>query len=215
MFIIKNRQLEIILFLNEVKKTTIKELAEKFEVSRRTIMRDINSISGLGVPVETHPGFDGGVCIPDSYKFHQSFFSDVEIENLVMAIHIVDKLAKRNEKSSIIKKLELLVPELTFLKEQDFTDYLRIELFDEPIYRDNAVFKNINIALDVELYVRLQTDEGSFYVAPLSYALRASGLYLYASDGNKILTFLLSDINCCEITEEQFDREEYKKYLSD
>lgn len=44
-FLIKSRQLEIILFLNEVKKTTLKELAEKFEVSKRTIMRDINVIS--------------------------------------------------------------------------------------------------------------------------------------------------------------------------
>lgn len=81
---ITNRQLEIILFLNEVKKTTIQELADKFEVSKRTIMRDINLISSLGVPVHTQPGYQGGVSIPDSYKFQQSFFSPEEIEDLVI-----------------------------------------------------------------------------------------------------------------------------------
>lgn len=201
--------------MNEVKKTTIKELAEKFEVSKRTIMRDINVISSLGVPIETQPGFQGGISIPYSYKFQQSFFSPTEIEDLVMAIHIVDQLGKRNEKNSIIKKLELLVPELTQLKERDFTDYLQIELFDEPIYRENSVFQNINRAFDEELYVRLQINAETFYVAPLSYALRASGLYLYTSDGKQKLTFPLSDILCCEVTEEPFNREEYQKFLSD
>lgn len=178
-------------------------------------MRDINVISSLGVPIETQPGFQGGVSIPYSYKFQQSFFSPCEIEDLIMAIHIADQLGKRNEKSSIVKKLELLFPELTQLKERDFTDYLRIELFDEPIYKENSIFQNINHAFDEELFLRLQTNTEILYVAPLSYALRTTGLYLYATDGKQKLTFPLSDIICCEVTEKPFDREEYQKFLSD
>lgn len=214
-FIIKNRQLEIILFLNERKKTTIKELAEKFEVSKRTIMRDINVISNLGVPIDTQPGFQGGVSIPSSYKFQQGFFTPNEIEELVMAIHIADRIGQRNEKSRILKKMELLVPELTLLKERDFTDYLQIELFDEPIYSDNSIFKNINRALDEECYLRLQTSTENYYVAPLSYALQTSGLYRYASDGKEKLSLPLSDILYCEVTEQSFNREEYIKFISD
>ena len=201
--------------MNEVKKTTLKELAEKFEVSKRTIMRDINVISGLGVPIETRPGFQGGVSIPYSYKFQQSFFSPCEIEDLIMAIHIADQLGKRNEKSSIVKKLELLFPELTQRKERDFTDYLKIELFNEPIYKENAVLRNINHAFDEELFLRLQTNTEILYVAPLSYALRTTGLYLYATDGKQKFTLPLSDIISCEIIEKSFDREEYQKFLSD
>lgn len=58
--------------MNEVKKTTLKELAEKFEVSKRTNMRDINVISSLGVPIETQPGFQGGVLI---YTFGANILS--------------------------------------------------------------------------------------------------------------------------------------------
>lgn len=71
---ITNRQLEIVLYLNEIRKTTIQELADKFEVSKRTIMRDINRISSIGVPIHTQPGYQGGVSIPSTYKFQQSFF---------------------------------------------------------------------------------------------------------------------------------------------
>lgn len=211
---ITNRQLEIILYLNEVKKTTISELANKFEVSKRTIMRDINTISGLGVPVHTQSGYQGGVLIPDSYKFQQSFFSAEEIEDLVLALHLINKLRRKDAKSSILKKLELLVPELTFLKEQDYMEYLQIELFQEPLFKDEIVFKNINIALEEELIVELEINKRKYCVAPLSYALRTSGLYLYASDGTRLFTFLISDIISCNLTDQNFDRQDYQNFIS-
>lgn len=209
---ITNRQLEIILFLNEVKKTTIPELANKFEVSKRTIMRDINLISNLGVPIQTQSGYQGGVSIPVAYKFEHSFFSSEEIEDLVLALHLISKLRKSDNKSSILKKLELLFPELTFLKEKDFLEYFQIELFQEPLYKDETIFRNINTALDEEVIVELKINNHKYYVAPLSYALRTSGLYLYASDGVQMFDFLISDIVYCKITEQSFERQDYRKF---
>lgn len=176
-------------------------------------MRDIDAISSLGVPIDTKPGFQGGISIPSSYKFQQSFFTPKEIEDLVMAIHIADQIGQRNEKSSILKKIELLIPELTLLKEHDFTEYLQIELFDKPIYTDNFIFQNINKALDEEYYLHLKTSNENFCVAPLSYVLRPSGLYLCASDGKEKLNFLLSDILDCEVTEQSFDRKKHLKLI--
>lgn len=212
---ITNRQIEMILFLNEVKKTTIRELSEKFEVSRRTVMRDINLISDLGVPIQTQPGYQGGVWISDAYKFQQSFFSPDEIEDLVLALHIISKLRRKDVKSSILKKLELLIPELTFLKEQDFMEYLQIELFQEPLIKDETVFQNLNTALDEEVMVELEFNKHQYCVAPLSYALRASGLYLYASDGTQVFLIPISEIAYCKITDQSFDRHDYQKLRSD
>lgn len=211
---IKSRQLEIILRLNERKKTTISALAKELEVSKRTIMRDIDVISGLGIPIHTQPGYQGGVSIPDSYKFQQSFFSPEEIEDLVLALHLIEKLRRRDTKSSILKKLELLVPELTFLKEEDFTNYLQIELFQDSLFQDEVVFQTINTALDEEFILELETKEQTYRVAPLSYALRTSGLYLYASDGTQLLTFAISDIIYCKITEQTFERQDYQKFIT-
>lgn len=209
---ITNRQLEIILFLNEVKQTNLQELANRFEVSKRTIMRDINLISSLGVPIHTQPGYQGGVSIPDSYKFEQSFFSSEEIEDLVLAFHLISKLRRSGEKSSILKKLELLIPELTFLKEKDFSDYLQIELFQEPLIKNERIFQDINRALDEELIVELEINNHKYSVAPLSYALRPLGLYLYASDGVQLFDFPVSDIVYCKITDHSFERQDYEKF---
>lgn len=207
-----NRQLEIILYLNEIKKTTIQELADKFEVSKRTIMRDIDRISSLGVPVYTQSGYQGGVSIPESCKFQQSFFSSEEIEDLVLALHLISRLRQKDTKSSILKKLELLIPELTFLKEQDFMDYLQIELFQEPLYKDETVFRTINKALDEEVLIEMEINRQKYCAAPLSYALRVSGLYLYASDGAQLFVFPIQDIVNCRITDQSFDRRDYQKF---
>lgn len=174
-------------------------------------MRDINLISNLGVPIHTQPGYQGGISIPDTYKFQQSFFSPEEIEDLVLALHLISNLRQKDAKNSILKKLELLIPELTFLKEQDFMDYLQIELFQEPLIKNERVFQNINIALDKEFIVELEIHKQKYCVAPLSYALRTSGLYLYASDGARLFDFPISDIMYCRVTEQVFNRQDYQK----
>lgn len=199
--------------MNEVKKTTIAQLAEKFEVSKRTIMRDLDVISNLGVPIYTQPGYQGGVLIPNSYKFQHSFFTPDEIEDLILALHIIGQFRRKGVKNSILKKIELLVPELAFLKERDFMDYLQIELFQKPLLKDDVVFRKINLALDQEVFLQLETKEQTYCVATLSYALRTSGLYLYASDGIQKLTFAIADILNCEITSKEFVRQDYEKFF--
>lgn len=210
---IKNRQLEIVLYLNEVEKSTIKELSERFEVSKRTIMRDIDKISSFGIPIHTQVGYQGGVCIPKGYKFERSFFSNREIEELVLALHIVDSIRKNNEKSSILKKLELLLPELTHLKEFDFTEYLKIELFDEKLVSDNSIFEMINKSLDEEKFLEITIDNQVFRIAPLNYVLRSNGLFLEAGVKEDIMLFEILKIEKCELLNEEFERSEYINIL--
>lgn len=66
-------------------------------------MRDIDAISALGVPIYTQPGYQGGVSIPDTYKFQQSFFTPKEIEDLILALHIIGQLRRMDTKNSILK----------------------------------------------------------------------------------------------------------------
>lgn len=61
------------LYLMETKKSTYAELANHFEVSKKTVMRDIDKISGMGVPVYTQPGYEGGVFLAPDYRFNRSF----------------------------------------------------------------------------------------------------------------------------------------------
>lgn len=63
-----DRLIGIIMILLQKDKATAPELAERFEVSRRTINRDIEDICKAGIPLVTTRGSGGGISILDSYK---------------------------------------------------------------------------------------------------------------------------------------------------
>ena len=63
-----DRLIGIITILLQRDKITAPELAERFEVSRRTINRDIEDICKAGIPVITTQGNGGGISIIDNYK---------------------------------------------------------------------------------------------------------------------------------------------------
>ena len=63
-----NRLLEISLVLLNKGSVTAKELAERFEVSTRTIYRDVDILSTAGIPVYTNKGNGGGISILDNFR---------------------------------------------------------------------------------------------------------------------------------------------------
>ena len=62
------RLIGILSILLQQPKTTAAELAERFEVSTRTIYRDIDVICQAGIPLVTTQGIGGGVAIMDGFK---------------------------------------------------------------------------------------------------------------------------------------------------
>ncbi|HEX2985343.1 MAG TPA: YafY family protein [Caproiciproducens sp.] len=73
-----NRLFEIIYLLMERKSVTAKELAEHFEVSPRTIYRDIETLSAAGIPVYASRGTGGGIRIMDEFVLNKSVLSEQE-----------------------------------------------------------------------------------------------------------------------------------------
>ena len=211
---IKYRQLEIILTLNQKKKTTLSELSALFEVSKRTIMRDLDAISALGVPVYTQQGYGGGIYLDESYQFDQSFFTSQEISDLVLALHIADQLTQGNHKSTLLKKLELLLPELTLAKEHDFSEYVKVTPLLAGFNLNDPIVQKINLGLDDEIFLDVTYKEKAFRVAPLYYAIGADGIALCATDGQQKYRFLLSQMTACAVTDLEFEREQFKNFLS-
>lgn len=209
MFIIKSRQLEIILYLNEKKNCTLEELSKKFEVSKRTIMRDLDFISSLGVPVYTKSGYNGGVYLDQNYIFDQSFFTPQEINDLVLALHIADSLSGNMRKKSIIKKLELLLPEITYAKEYDFSEYVKVEPLLKGFDLNSPLIKGINHALNEEVYLVITYEGRKYQLAPLYYSIGADGISLCAVNNQEKLFFLIHKIEECELTKTEFIRENF------
>ena len=203
----------MIIFLNERKRTTISELAEKFEVSRRTVMRDLDAISSLGVPVYTQPGFGGGVWIAENYRFDRSFFSEYEIEDLVLAMHIAEHLRGRSSRNSIIRKLEMLLPDLTYAKENDFLEYVKVEPLLKGSSFSNPVMVDINKALDDEVNIVISLSGSLHEIAPLYYHIGTSGISICGVENEELLSIPIDSISSTSLTEKEFNRADFSRFL--
>ena len=206
MIIIRGRQFEILIFLLKNKKTTYKELSEKFEVSTKTIERDINYLSSMGVPIFCLQGNGGGVFIDEKYKLSKSFFTNEDIHHIVLALTAFDSITGQSHKSNILNKLCLITPELTTLFEKDATDYFIVDLVEEKVELPNTIMERINESLDNEVLISLFVSNQHYTVAPISYVLKADGMYLYCFEANYML-IKISDIENCSITLWEFTRE--------
>ena len=67
-----SRLFHILYYLLNKERATAPELAEKFEVSQRTIYRDIEALSGAGIPVYAEPGRNGGISLLQDFVDRKS-----------------------------------------------------------------------------------------------------------------------------------------------
>ena len=77
-----DRLLSLMLMLGTRGRLTAQELAERLEVSERTIYRDVDALSAAGIPVYTQVGVNGGVFLDENYRISLTGFSRSEIQSL-------------------------------------------------------------------------------------------------------------------------------------
>jgi predicted DNA-binding transcriptional regulator YafY len=119
----QNRLFEIIYILLNHKSITARELAKRFEVSQRTIYRDIDALSLAGIPVYTEKGKNGGISLLPDFVLNKSLLSEKEQQEILSALHGLASV-KTDETKEVLGKLS------TFFKksavpwmEVDFSDW--------------------------------------------------------------------------------------------
>ena len=100
-----DRLMGILTVLLRESKTTMPELAERFEVSRRTIQRDIDALAIAGIPIVSVRGGSGGVSIMEGYKINHSVLTAAELESLAAALKGLDSVSKQPEAERLLSKL--------------------------------------------------------------------------------------------------------------
>ena len=83
-----DRLIGIITTLQQNKKVTAPYLAEKFEVSRRTIQRDIETICQAGIPIVTTQGSNGGISLMDGFSLDTAVFTQQKLVSLTKHMQI-------------------------------------------------------------------------------------------------------------------------------
>ena len=81
-----NRLFEIVYLLMNKKRITANELATHFEVSKRTILRDIDTLATAGIPIYTTQGKGGGIFIQDNFVLNKAFVSQEEQKQILFSL---------------------------------------------------------------------------------------------------------------------------------
>lgn len=88
-----DRLIGIITTLQQKKIVTAPYLAEKFEVSRRTINRDIEDICKAGIPIVTTQGVNGGISIMDGFSLDTTVFTEQELAAIFTGLKSLDSVS--------------------------------------------------------------------------------------------------------------------------
>ena len=100
----ESRLFQILYYLLDKGQVTAPELAETFEVSVRTIYRDIDALSGAGVPVYTESGRSGGIRLMKGFVLDRAVLSEEEKREILTALQSINA-AQRGNNSRILQKL--------------------------------------------------------------------------------------------------------------
>ena len=101
-----DRMIGILSVLLQKENTTAPELAEKFEVSRRTINRDIESLCKAGIPIQTIQGSGGGIRIMEGYRMDRTLLTSKDMQIILAGIRSMDSVSGSNYYGQLMEKLK-------------------------------------------------------------------------------------------------------------
>ncbi|MDE6053967.1 MAG: YafY family transcriptional regulator [Lachnospiraceae bacterium] len=102
-----DRQIGILSILLQKDTVTAPCLAEQFEVSRRTINRDIEDLCKAGIPIMTRQGVNGGISIMDHYKMDRTLLTSAEMQDIIAGIRSLDSVNETNRYGKLMEKLSV------------------------------------------------------------------------------------------------------------
>lgn len=132
-----DRLIGIITILLQKEKVTISQLAERFEVSCRTIQRDIDNICKAGIPIVSMQGYGGGLSIAEGYKIDKTILTQKELSAIFMGLKSIDSISKYTYTQSLMEKL-------TYEKNAILSDQNRIII-------DLASFYQVSLTEKIDL----------------------------------------------------------------
>ena len=100
-----DRQIGILSVLLQKDTVTAPWLAEHFEVSRRTINRDIEDLCRAGIPIATRQGAGGGIAIMENYKIDRTLFTSAEMKDILAGLRSLDSVNGTNRYGALMEKL--------------------------------------------------------------------------------------------------------------
>ena len=218
-----DRLVSIIMTLLDKERTGAQELADMFEVSPRTIYRDIDTINMAGIPVRSIPGVSGGFEIMPNYKIDKKFFSTADLSAILMGLSNLSAVMRGDELVNALAKVKSFIP-ADREKEIEFkTNQIHIDLSPWIGNRNiQAYLKIIKAALQESRllsfeYADRYGNKTARTAEPYQLVLKSSHWYCqgYCRKRNDFRLFKLSRISNLKMQGEAFTPRDYQKPILD
>lgn len=199
-----NRLFEIVYLLLGKQKMTATELANHFDVSKRTILRDIDTLTTAGIPIYTIQGKGGGVAIMDNFILSKAVLTEAEQNQIIFALQS-QSVTQNADSEPVLSKLQSLFRrqsvswiEVDFSRwGTDVHDKMKFETLKNAILGRTAILFR---------YVSAYGEETSRTVYPLKLVFKSRAWYLqgFCSIKNDYRTFKINRILELRDTGERF-----------
>lgn len=218
-----NRLFEIVYILMNKKNVTAKELSEHFEVSQRTIYRDVETLCQAGIPIYTNKGKGGGICLMEHFVLNKSILSEQEQTDILVALQSF-KATSFSDTNQVLSKLNTIFgtnsPDWI---EVDFSNWSSNEEDKNKFYQlKTALLQHMVIEFH---YYSSYGQETIRTIEPYKLLFKGQAWYLYGfcKDKKEFRYFKISRMKKLTITSEQFapqsieisDEQSYKPYDMD
>lgn len=211
----ESRLFKIVYHLLEHGQATAVQLAERFEVSVRTIYRDIDALSEAGIPVYAEPGRNGGVHLLNDFVLDKAVLSAEEKQEILTALQSIQSVQNPDDRRTLHKLSALFELNTESWLEVDFSrwgneasDSEKFELLKSAVIHHKCV----KIA-----YANSNGVSGERIIQPLKLSYKSAAWYVKAFCTTKqdYRIFKLNRIMRLEVLEESFDRRTFPEQSVD
>ncbi len=199
-----NRLFKIVYLLMDNKNITAKELAAHFEVSVRTILRDIDTLAMAGIPVYTAQGKGGGIRMMDGFVLNKSLLTDKEQDDILSALQSLHVVSVPDVEPVLDKLATLFNKNAASWIDIDFSPWDGDETARENfLMLKTAILSQKCITFD---YYKFWGEKSHRTVEPMQIVFKEKAWYLsaFCLEKNDYRTFKLSRIKNLTVLEQSF-----------
>lgn len=208
----ESRLFKILYYLLKKGRTTAPELAKRFEVSVRTIYRDMDALSEAGIPIYAEAGRNGGIYLLDGFVLEKAVLSDTEKQEILASLQSLSAVGASYDKNMLTKLSALFQVSSEDWMEADFSRWGEKS-------EDNEKFDVIKKAVIKRNAMKIQY-EGAYQggskrvIYPLKLMYKAKEWYLkaFCTQKQDFRLFKLTRIIEWEVLEDTFEPMIFPRY---
>ncbi len=200
-----DRLIQLTFLLMSRDQMTGAQLAEYFGVSRRTIYRDIDTLSVAGIPIYSNKGNGGGIGIIKEYRIDKTLLSEKEQKDILQGLQVLKAVQFPNV-NEVLNKMKVIFknPMTPDWIDVDFSRWGDCNRADFHLTQRAILDKRV-ITFD---YVNSNLKKSQRTVEPLRLVFKAQSWYIqgFCTYKQEIRTFRMSRVKNLLMKDDRFER---------